>query len=517
MISGANQLDRPSWRQKAVPWVLGALLYSLAVTFFCAGCSPFLKDMQTDSSVFFNIGRGMTAGKAPYRDLFDHKGIYLYFVYWLGAAISRGTVWGIYLVESLFMAANVLALLELSEHFLEKQSQRVLFVGGMLMMILNYTTYECGGLTEDYVLTFQLLAFCLVVRYYASGSLRHPPVLMLLHGVLAAAALMMRANMVFMWAAIGFAIVIPLAVRKEYRNLADNLLFGVLGVVIGLAPAILYCLAAGNLTDMIEQSFLFNMTYTKGNGGSLLQNMAATAANLPTVWITLGLILSCIVVLRRKGNPAMKRMYVLGLLLSFLSVALSGRVAGHYYVYLLPFLIPIAAAVCRKIQVPKRWMPVLAAGLFCLTVCCNLRTPIRVMGDLGLIANPSTLNRRAISDMTELYQAKWPGCTKVLDMGFEPVIYNRFDVIPEERYFYIPGMTYEQFPEPYEAKIAAALSGDWEIIIAEYADYQNKTIFGIPSEEPLTDFLRERYTVVYEGALYDGQGMCMYVRNDRMQ
>lgn len=517
MIFGKDQLEHRSWRQNAAAAVFFALLYSLAVTFFCAGCSPFLNNMQTDSSVFFNIGRGMTAGKVPYRDMFDHKGIYLYFIYYLGAVISRGTVWGIYLVESLFVAADALALLDLSEYFLKKRSQSILFVGIMLLFLLNYTTYEGGGLTEDYALTFQLLSFCLTVRYFASGSLRHPPMWMLLHGIYAAAALMMRANMVFMWAAIGLVIVIQLAFRKEYRNLADNLLFGIAGVVIGLAPAVIYCLAAGNFTEMVEQSFLFNLSYTKGSGGSLLQYLAATAWNLPTIWIMLGLVLSCIVVLRGEGNAALKSMYTLGLLLSFLSVGMSGRIAGHYYVYLLPFLIPCAAAFCRKIPEPKRWMPAAVACIFCLTVCCSLRTPIRLMGDLGLIANHSTLNRKAISAMTELYKTRWQDCRNVLDVGGESAIYNTFDVIPQEWFFYTPGVTYEQFPGPWDEKIAAALSGNQEIIVVHYSNYEEKDVYGLSASKALQEFLQEHYTPVYEGGFYEGQGICMYVRNDRMQ
>ena len=79
-------------------YLLGAL-YTICIMLFSAGSSPVVNSMGTDSSVFFTIGRSMLSGKVPYRDLFDHKGWYVYFFNYLGACLSSKTTIGLFIIE----------------------------------------------------------------------------------------------------------------------------------------------------------------------------------------------------------------------------------------------------------------------------------------------------------------------------------------------------------------------------------------------------------------------------------
>ena len=90
-------------------YLLGAL-YTICITLFSAGSSPVVNSMGTDSSVFFTIGRSMLSGKVPYRDLFDHKGWYVYFFNYLGACLSSKTTIGLFIIECAFMIINVILL-----------------------------------------------------------------------------------------------------------------------------------------------------------------------------------------------------------------------------------------------------------------------------------------------------------------------------------------------------------------------------------------------------------------------
>ena len=83
-----------------IPVMIGIML-------FLTGSSPFLKYMDVDSSVFYTMGRAMADGKVPYRDLFDHKGWYVYFFNCLGALISPNNTIGLFVIECLFMLVNV--------------------------------------------------------------------------------------------------------------------------------------------------------------------------------------------------------------------------------------------------------------------------------------------------------------------------------------------------------------------------------------------------------------------------
>lgn len=44
--------------------------------------------MFTDSSVYVVMGRAMKHGKIMYKEIFDHKGLYMYFLNYIAALIS---------------------------------------------------------------------------------------------------------------------------------------------------------------------------------------------------------------------------------------------------------------------------------------------------------------------------------------------------------------------------------------------------------------------------------------------
>ncbi|MBQ1738745.1 MAG: hypothetical protein II108_00735, partial [Clostridiales bacterium] len=61
-----------------------AAIYSTSTT-------PLMKDnWGCDSAFFILVGQGMTKGLLPYRDFFDMKGPFLFFLEYIGQMISYG-------------------------------------------------------------------------------------------------------------------------------------------------------------------------------------------------------------------------------------------------------------------------------------------------------------------------------------------------------------------------------------------------------------------------------------------
>ena len=80
---------------------LGIIVIAFATSLFF-NTSPLSNNPPTtDSAVFMYIGKGMHRGLVPYKDMFDHKGIALYFINWLGTFVD-GNI-GIYLIELVAM------------------------------------------------------------------------------------------------------------------------------------------------------------------------------------------------------------------------------------------------------------------------------------------------------------------------------------------------------------------------------------------------------------------------------
>ena len=122
------------------------LLYSWSI-------SPLFLGDGIDSSIFKTIGLGMTQGKLPYVDLFDHKGGLFFMIQALGFAIAPGR-WGQFLVQVLFMSATLIILFKTAELFL-KQCHAFLATLAALMLYILFM--ESGNQCETYMLPFTSL------------------------------------------------------------------------------------------------------------------------------------------------------------------------------------------------------------------------------------------------------------------------------------------------------------------------------------------------------------------------
>jgi len=84
--------------------ILYCFLVSFIILLFTSKCSflyPF--NDWVDANAFFTVGKSMMNGIVPYRDLFEQKGLLLYFIYGVGYLISNTTFIGIFILEIIFL------------------------------------------------------------------------------------------------------------------------------------------------------------------------------------------------------------------------------------------------------------------------------------------------------------------------------------------------------------------------------------------------------------------------------
>lgn len=92
-------------REGARAWLLCALCACAALAVGSTSSPLYATNFWTDTNIYFTIGRGMTRGLAPYRDLFDHKGPLLYLLYALGACVDGSGFLGVFLLEAASLTA----------------------------------------------------------------------------------------------------------------------------------------------------------------------------------------------------------------------------------------------------------------------------------------------------------------------------------------------------------------------------------------------------------------------------
>ena len=87
-----NYLREPMRSHKNKPVLEGLfLLLAAFLVLLFASRSSFLYPFNdwNDANSYFSVGKALFNGKMPYRDVFDQKGMYLYFLYGLAYLVSH--------------------------------------------------------------------------------------------------------------------------------------------------------------------------------------------------------------------------------------------------------------------------------------------------------------------------------------------------------------------------------------------------------------------------------------------
>ena len=190
------------WRQKRLgviePNRLLTVGWAVIVVIFLVFAIDSLVVMpRRDSSVFIYVAEGILNGQLPYLDRWDHKGPLIYLLNVIG--LTFGGVPGIWLLGAMFLVGASWFAFKLTK---EAFGATAAFCSLALFLIYFDRVSEGGNLTESYALLFQFLALLLFVRM-AQRNGRNNFWLCVAIGALGAATLLLRANLIGVWIAVG--------------------------------------------------------------------------------------------------------------------------------------------------------------------------------------------------------------------------------------------------------------------------------------------------------------------------
>lgn len=194
-----------------------------------------------DANSYFSVGKGLFNGKVPYRDIFDQKGMYLYFFYGLAYLISHTTFLGVFLMEWILAVADLMAICKILQLYVKKNTALVLTPPVLAVSFVSQSFYW-GGSAEEICLPFLLWGLYLSLRYfkeeYPDSSMDNKT--LFLAGVLAG----MVANIKFTSLGFFFAWMMCVAfaflARKDLKGAIRACLIFLLGMALTFVPWIIY-------------------------------------------------------------------------------------------------------------------------------------------------------------------------------------------------------------------------------------------------------------------------------------
>ena len=476
------------YRPALAAW-LACVLFAALVLLFCTGTSPLYNGHDwTDPNTYLTMGRGLLRGAVPYRDLFDHKGPLLYFIFALGALLHPTGFLGVFFLQVISLGTTLFFFYQIALLILGELPRAAVCAAALPFFLLAESIYYLafnldygGGSAEEFCLPLLAAALWLSARCEFRGHWGRRP--MLAMGVLAGCVALIKFNLVLFWVGLLLPVFLRFLFRRQWREFFSSLLWGAAGGLISTAPYLIYGVVTRSLSEFFYAYILFNRTYAEaGSLTYLIVNAVEQAyrnlASLPILLLALISLLLGLLFLRR--TPPLWRV---GVLLAFGALGFS-VFCGRAMLYTqLPLLLAAFPGVIALVgALPRGWARgtggALVSGALCLALGAAAVVHNQMVFCKDFAWSGKTTCQQEIAALIRSGPYKHPTLLEagMLNRGY----YNELGITPTVYYFYLPNVSYDLHPEILDSQLAAIQEEKTDYVVLQ-SDLPALTPDSLPS------------------------------------
>lgn len=322
--------------------------------------SPFNPCYWNDSSIFSLIGRGMSQGLVPYKDLFDHKGPLLFAYYALGYWIYDGKG-GVFIPQLISLSIAILLAYRISRLYLTRQNAVV----AMCCMLFTAGGMVCeGGLSEEWSLPFSFYVIYAILKTIRekrdSYSLSFPVAFTI--GICCGCHVLLRLNNMS-------PCIFPIAFffggclwQRRYMYCFSRAAQMLLGFCTALAPFVVWFMHRDALSDFIEGAFIMNFRYALS--GQQAKTLFEWLYYMPQALIGIPVVCSVsILLVKEKCLTKAESCVIVGCIALAGASATLGYSYMHYFLVYLPGLFLCYVLLLKLYEKNAKHWHALAAGI----------------------------------------------------------------------------------------------------------------------------------------------------------
>ena len=324
-------------------WVI-LFVFSVLVSFQLTSF-PFSGNLPgTDSGVFLYIGDAINSGQTPYIDVFDHKGPMIYFINAAGLSLSE--TYGVWLLE---FTALLISVVFCFKTLIKTTPKIVSLLTTVLIFVFLREYLQGGNLVEVYAMPMVFITFCMFTDYFV-GKKDLTCGKMFLAGVLFGLTFLLRPNLVELWVAFCPVIFVDIAISEKKKALLKYLAGFIGGIILAVAPFIIYLYAKSALGEFLYQFFSFNVKYSFSLAKGLEDRVRAFLFFAYTPLFGLCISFFVLAAIFFSKLPRKLSLYYLAcflfLLVCFLSISITGNRYEHYAMVLIAcYAVPLSAVI----------------------------------------------------------------------------------------------------------------------------------------------------------------------------
>lgn len=465
-------------------WIVSIIALSL-----CSYSSPlFWDNISPDSNTYMDVARAMLYGhKVLYSQIFDQKGIYLYFLNIISLIISHKSFIGIYIFEIIGLFLSMYFTYKISL-LVTKHKLKISLLSGLSVMLLAliHPYYDYGGSCESLLFPVVIYLIYKIVQHDYLGHSKIPFTLnykeWIIQGILVGIIFLTKYTILGSWIAFYLAISIIYIKYHAIHHIVRMIYYSFFGFILSTFPWLIYSIITSSFDSFLHVYIYDNIVlYTKENGfpPNVLAKLLASFTNISELYINSNIILlilfllTCWSLIKKNRFLQFKRskylytfMFLIGSMLGIFGFTI-GNVYQYYELILFPYMLPGLITVIQTIFTKyihinkgnhiKIFSISIIALLFFLMGLNNNISSSRLFPN-----NPSiTLNQQS-KKKEKPYQLDFgkyidnhcnPKKSSLLEYGCISLgVYNAANITPNTYYFQDYNLSENTFPNAIDAQ-----------------------------------------------------------------
>lgn len=297
-----------------------------------------------DTAFWHVIGKGITEGFVPYRDLFEHKGPLLFFIYAFSWFFDNQRL-AMFLLQSAFFCVTLIFLYRLCRLF-TNQIKSLLAI--LFFLLVFCGTIGEGAMSEEWSLPFIVMTLYYSLRYLLKEQeeREHPVTYGFLYGVCFGFVAMIRLNNAAPIAGVILAFIVIMIKQKKFACIFKNAAAFLVGMLIPVLPIVWWYWKEDAVEYLWWGAFLFNFHYAVN--ADVVQPLWEKIR--PWLMTVPYFVILPLVIRESKEEKEKKDGYLLlGITATVtMVILLFGSSFLHYYTIFLPVMTVAFCMICEK-------------------------------------------------------------------------------------------------------------------------------------------------------------------------
>lgn len=428
-------------------------IFSFIFVFFNSKNSPlYLFNEWGDVNIYFSMGKGIANGLIPYKDIFDHKGPLIFFIYSLSYLISSTDFFGVYIMESIALFVNLLFAYKIARLYLNNLFS---FITAACYAVILFTKSHNGGSAEEFISVFVTISFYYFILYFTNPNQQESKnrIQMFIHGAMFGLAFLSKLTVCVFWVPLMLGIGMVLLQKKKYTEIFTYALLFIGGFAATLLPFIIYFALNNSLSEAYFGYIEFNSLYAQFKPDVfLLRKTLSNAYKLLTMnYISFPLLLLGLFLLCFRKIYISNYIHRIGILFSFLFsffiVSITKYIMSYahmvIYVYAIFGLIFIFALL-QKYTLSKTIQNIILVTSFLVLIMSGINDKKYFYQDIDCLTRKKECSYMQ-KEFAEIINKE--NNPTLLNIGLDFGLFTKANIVPTYKYFFYPNIPYHIFPE----------------------------------------------------------------------